>query len=55
MMAVLFSTVQVVAQYGPEEIGAEASPIVDPDTETDDSSDELEDVARQQNSDTRGC
>jgi hypothetical protein len=42
MMAVLFSTGQVAAQYGPEEIGAEESPIVDPDTETDDSSAELE-------------
>ncbi len=46
MMAVLFSTGQVVAQdpYGPEEIGAEESPIVDPDTETEDSSDELEEM-----------
>jgi hypothetical protein len=44
MMAVLFSTGQVAAQYGPEEIGAEESPIVDPDTETDDSSDELEEL-----------
>jgi hypothetical protein len=42
MMAVLFSTGQVAAQYGPEEIGAEESPIVDPDTETDDSSAELD-------------
>ena len=42
MMAVLFSTGQVAAQYGPEEIGAEESPIPDPDTETDDSSAELE-------------
>jgi hypothetical protein len=42
MMAVSFSTGQVMAQYGPEEIGAEESPIVDPDTETDDSSAELE-------------
>jgi hypothetical protein len=42
MMAVLFSTGRVAAQYGPEEIGAEESPIVDPDTETDDSSAETE-------------
>ena len=44
MMAVLFSTGQVAAQYGPEEIGAEESPIVDPDTETDESGAELEEV-----------
>lgn len=44
MMAVLFSTGQVVAQYGAEEIGAEESPIVDPDIETDDSSEELEEI-----------
>ena len=34
MMAALLSSGQVGAQYGPEEIGAEESPIVDPDTET---------------------
>ena len=34
MMAVLLSTGEAAAQYGPEEIGAEESPIVDPDTET---------------------
>ena len=44
MMAVLFSTGPVAAQYGPEEIGAEESPIVDPDTETDESGAELEEV-----------
>jgi hypothetical protein len=44
MMTVLFSTGPVAAQYGPEEIGAEESPISDPDTETDDSSAELEEV-----------
>ena len=42
MMAVLLSTGPVAAQYGPEEIGAEESPIVDPDTETDESGAELE-------------
>jgi len=44
MMAALFSTGQVAAQeeYGPEEIGAEPSPIVDPDTSTEDSMSELE-------------
>ena len=41
-MAALFSTGQVAAQYGPEEIGAEESPIVDPDTVSDDSMSELE-------------
>ena len=37
MMAALLSTGQVAAQdqYGPEEIGAEESPISDPDTDTD--------------------
>ena len=37
MMAALLSTGQVAAQdqYGPEEIGAEESPIVNPDTDTD--------------------
>ena len=44
MMAVLFSTGPVAAQYGPEEIGAEESPIVDPDTETDESGAELEEI-----------
>lgn len=44
MMTVLFSTEPVAAQYGPEEIGAEESPIVDPDTETDESGAELEEV-----------
>ena len=44
MMSVLFSTGPVAAQYGPEEIGAEESPIVDPDTETDESGAELEEV-----------
>ena len=44
MMAVLFSTGPVAAQYGPEEIGAEESPISDPDTETDESGAELEEV-----------
>jgi hypothetical protein len=44
MMAASFSTERVAAQYGPEEIGAEESPIVDPDTETDDSDTELEEV-----------
>jgi hypothetical protein len=44
MMTVLFSTGPVAAQYGPEEIGAEESPVSDPDTETDDSSAELEQV-----------
>jgi hypothetical protein len=44
MMAALFSTGQVAAQakYGPEEIGAEESPISDPDTVSDDSMSELE-------------
>ncbi len=44
MMAALFSTGQVAAQdaYGPEEIGAEESPISDPDTVTDDSMSELD-------------
>ncbi len=44
MMAALFSTAQVAAQakYGPEEIGAEESPIPDPDTVSDDSMSELE-------------
>jgi hypothetical protein len=41
-IGLLFSTGQVAAQYGPEAEGAEPSPIVDPDTETDDSSAELE-------------
>ncbi len=44
MTAVLFSTGRVAAQYGPEEIGAEESPIVDPDTESDDSNTELEEL-----------
>ena len=37
MMAALLSTTQVAAQdpYGPEEIGAEESPVVDPDLPTD--------------------
>ena len=42
MMAALLSTGQVAAQYGPEEIGAEESPIVDPDTETEEPMSELE-------------
>ncbi|MBT8464885.1 MAG: hypothetical protein KJO57_09375, partial [Deltaproteobacteria bacterium] len=44
MMAALFSTEQVAAQgtYGPEEIGAEESPLSDPDTNVDDSMSELE-------------
>lgn len=44
MMAALFSAGAATAQYGPEEIGAEESPIVDPDTETDDSNAELQHV-----------
>ena len=40
----LFMSGQVAAQYGPEEIGAEESPIVDPDTETDESGAELEEI-----------
>ena len=37
MMVALLSTTQVAAQdpYGPEEIGAEESPVVDPDLPTD--------------------
>ena len=35
MMVTLLSTGQVAAQYGPEEIGPEESPISDPDTETE--------------------
>ena len=44
MMAALFSAEQVAAQgtYGPEEIGAEESPLSDPDTNVDDSMSELE-------------
>ena len=44
MMAALFSTGQVAAQgaYGPEEIGAEESPLPDPDIDVDDSMSELE-------------
>jgi hypothetical protein len=44
LMATLSATGQVAAQgeYGPEEIGAEESPIVDPDTSTEDSMSELE-------------
>jgi hypothetical protein len=42
MMAALLSTGQVAAQYGPEEIGAEESPIVDPDTKTEPEMSELE-------------
>jgi hypothetical protein len=48
MMAALFSAGQVAAQdpsgkgYGPEQIGPEESPIVDPDTVTDDSMSELD-------------
>ncbi|MFW2389883.1 MAG: hypothetical protein ACN4G0_16205 [Polyangiales bacterium] len=42
MMAALFSTGQVAAQYGPEEIGAEESPVSDPDTVSDDSMSELD-------------
>ncbi|MGB8329353.1 MAG: hypothetical protein WCE62_04435 [Polyangiales bacterium] len=46
MIAALFSTGRVAAQYeyGPEEEGAEESPIVDPDTEADDSNAELEKI-----------
>lgn len=44
MAACLFSGEQVAAQYGPEEIGAEESPIVDPDNEPDESGPELEQV-----------
>ncbi len=43
MMAALLSTGQVAAQYGPEEIGAEESPIVDPDeSEPEDVESELD-------------
>ncbi|MGB8328536.1 MAG: hypothetical protein WCE62_00305, partial [Polyangiales bacterium] len=44
MMATLLSTGQVAAQaeYGPEEIGAEESPIVDPDLPTPDAPSELD-------------
>jgi len=44
MMAALFSTEQVSAQdeYGPEEMGAQESPIVDPDLPTEDAPSELE-------------
>lgn len=44
MMAALLSTAQVAAQgtYGPEETGAEESPIVDPDVNPDDSKSELD-------------
>ncbi len=44
MMAALLSTGQVAAQYGPEEIGAEESPIVDPDVVPDDSMSELDKI-----------
>lgn len=46
MMSVLHFTGEAAAQdeYGPEEIGAEESPIVDPDIGTDESGDELEEV-----------
>jgi hypothetical protein len=44
LMATLLSTGPVAAQgeYGPEEIGAEESPIVDPDSSTEDSMSELD-------------
>ena len=44
MMAALFSTGQVAAQgtYGPEEIGADESPLPDPDINVDDSMSELD-------------
>ncbi|MGB5703975.1 MAG: hypothetical protein WBM48_14230 [Polyangiales bacterium] len=53
MMAVLFATEMVAAQYGPEEIGAEESPIVDPDNVGDDSDAELEQVESMDGDDAR--
>jgi hypothetical protein len=41
-MAALLSTEQVAAQYGPEAEGAEPSPIVDPDTDTEEPMSELD-------------
>jgi len=51
MMVALFSSGQVAAQYGPEEIGAEESPIVDPDTETDTGMSELDKLKSMQEAD----
>ena len=53
-IAVVFSTGQVAAQYGPEEIGAEESPIVDPDIETDESSEEDAEATEGERK-ARGC